>query len=83
MQLGFHPNRYEDAMKAEVMPDKCLSLPTELSKYPGLVQDGEVIALLTLDQVVTRAQALSRKLVAGRAGVSVNEFLSDRAAEWG
>jgi hypothetical protein len=31
--------------------------------------------------VVTRAQALSRKLVAGKTGVSVDDFLADRARE--
>lgn len=35
----------------------------------------------TLDQVVARAQALSRKMVAGKAGASVEDFLADRANE--
>jgi bifunctional DNA-binding transcriptional regulator/antitoxin component of YhaV-PrlF toxin-antitoxin module len=69
------------------MPDGRLSLPVELRKKHGLVQGGDVIVedmgdaivLRTLDQVVARAQALSRKLVAGRAGASVDDFLADRA----
>jgi hypothetical protein len=32
-------------------------------------------------QVVARAQALSRKLVEGKTGSSVGDFLSDRARE--
>jgi bifunctional DNA-binding transcriptional regulator/antitoxin component of YhaV-PrlF toxin-antitoxin module len=66
-----------------------LSLPAELRKKHGLAQGGELIiedigdaiVLRTLDQVVTRAQALSRKLVAGKTGVSVDDFLADRARE--
>jgi bifunctional DNA-binding transcriptional regulator/antitoxin component of YhaV-PrlF toxin-antitoxin module len=69
------------------MPDGRLSLPAELRKKHGLTQGGEVIVedigdaivLRTLDQVVARAQALSRKLVAGKAGASVDAFLADRS----
>ncbi|MGI4947005.1 MAG: AbrB/MazE/SpoVT family DNA-binding domain-containing protein [Janthinobacterium lividum] len=76
-------------MKAKVMPDGRLSLPAELRRRHGLAQGGEVIVvdagdaivLRTLDQVVARAQALSRKLVEGRAGATVDDFLSDRARE--
>jgi hypothetical protein len=32
-----------------------------------------------LDQVVARAQALRRKLLAGQTGASVDHFLADRA----
>jgi UDP-N-acetylenolpyruvoylglucosamine reductase len=47
-----------------------------------IVEDaGDAIVLRTLDQVVTRAQELSRKLVAGKAGASVDAFLADRARE--
>ena len=76
-------------MKAKVMPDGRISLPAGLRKKYGLVQGGEVIVedagdaivLRTLDQVVARAQALSRRLVEGRAGSSVDDFLADRARE--
>jgi len=68
------------------MPDGRLSLPAALRRKHGLAQGGEVIVedigdaivLRTLDQVVARAQALSRKLVAGRAGASVDDFLAER-----
>ncbi len=70
-------------MKAKVMPDGRLSLPAELRKKHGLAHGGEdigdAIVLRTLDQVVARAQALSRKLVAGKPGASVDDFLAERA----
>jgi AbrB family looped-hinge helix DNA binding protein len=76
-------------MKARVMPDGRVSLPAELRKKHGLAHGGEVIVedagdaivLRTLDQVVARAQTLSRKLVAGKAGASVDDFFLDRARE--
>ncbi len=35
----------------------------------------------TIDQAVALAQALSRKMVAGKSGASVEDFLADRANE--
>lgn len=74
-------------MKAKVMPDGRISLPADLRKRHGLGQGGEVlvedagdaIVLRTLDQVVARAQDLSRSLVGGKPGASVDDFLADRA----
>ena len=76
-------------MKARIMPDGRMSLPAELRRRHGLAQGGEVIVedlgdaivLRTLDQVVARAQELSRRLVAGTAGASVDDFLADRSRE--
>jgi AbrB family looped-hinge helix DNA binding protein len=76
-------------MRAKVMPDGRISLPSDLRRKHGLVGGGEVIVedagdaivLRTLDQVVARAQALSRKLVGGQAGATVDDFLADRARE--
>ena len=76
-------------MKAKVMPDGRISLPAWLRRKHNLVQGGEVIVedagdaivLRTLDQVVARAQSISRRLVDGQAGSSVDDFLSDRARE--
>lgn len=76
-------------MKAKVMPDGRVSLPADMRKRHGLTHGGEVIVedtgdaivLRTLDQVVARAQDLSRRLVAGKAGASVDDFLADRARE--
>jgi AbrB family looped-hinge helix DNA binding protein len=71
------------------MPDGRVSLPAELRKKHGLAQGGDVIVedvgdaivLRTVDQVVARSQALSRALVAGKTGASVEDFLADRAHE--
>jgi AbrB family looped-hinge helix DNA binding protein len=76
-------------MKAQVMPDGRVSLPASLRKKHGLAHGGEVIVedtgdaivLRTIDQVVARAKAISRKLVAGKTGVSVEDFLADRRRE--
>lgn len=76
-------------MRAKVMPDGRVSLPADLRKRHGLIHGGEVIVedmgdaivLRTLDQVVARAQALSRRLVGDKAGASVADFLVDRARE--
>ena len=35
----------------------------------------------TLNQAVARAQALSREMVAGKSGASVEDFLAERANE--
>lgn len=76
-------------MKAKVMPDGRMSLPADLRKKHGLGNGGEVIVedigdaivLRTLDQVVARAQEMSRRLIGGKAGASVEDFLADRARD--
>lgn len=76
-------------MKAKVMPDGRVSLPADVRKRHGLTHGGEVIVedtgdaivLRTLDQVVARAQDLSCRLVAGKVGASVDDFLTERARE--
>ena len=73
-------------MKARVMRDGRMSLPADLRKRHGLGNGGEVIVehvgdaivLRTLDQVVARAQDLSRRLIGDKAGSSVEDFLADR-----
>ena len=76
-------------MRAKVMPDGRVSLPADLRKRHGLIHGGEVIVedlgdaivLRTLDQVVARAQALSRRLIGDKAGASGADCLADRARE--
>jgi AbrB family looped-hinge helix DNA binding protein len=87
--LVLMPKTGSDPMKARVTPDGRVSLPAEFRKRHGLARGGEVIVedtgdaivLRTLDQVIARAQALSRQLVAGKPGASVDDFLADRARE--
>jgi len=65
------------------------SSPAELRKKHSHARRGEVIVedagdaivLRTVDQVVARAQALSRELVAAKTDASVEDFLADRARE--
>lgn len=76
-------------MKAKVMPDGRMSLPADLRRRHGLGDGGEVIVedlgdaivLRTLDQVVARAQALSRRLVGSKPEASVDDFLVDRGRQ--
>ncbi|MCJ2057489.1 AbrB/MazE/SpoVT family DNA-binding domain-containing protein [Methylobacterium sp. J-048] len=76
-------------MKAKVMPDGRMSLPADLRRRHGLGNGGEVIVedigdaivLRTLDQVVARAQDMSRRLIGGKVGASVEDFLVDRTRE--
>jgi AbrB family looped-hinge helix DNA binding protein len=83
------PFHRRHAVKAKVTPDGRLSLPADLRKRHGLSQGGEVIVedagdaiiLHTLDQVVARAQALSRKLTSHAPTASVQGFLADRTGE--
>ena len=75
--------------RAKVAPSGRLSLPADIRKRHGLAHGGEVIiddlgdaiVLRTVDQVVARSQALARKLVDGKRGASVDEFLADRRRE--
>jgi AbrB family looped-hinge helix DNA binding protein len=76
-------------IKTKVTAEGRMSLPADIRKRHGLAQGGEVlvedtgdaIVLRTLDQVVARAQALSRRLVADRPGASVDDFLAERRHE--
>lgn len=75
--------------RARVTSEGRMSLPADMRRRHGLGKGGEVlvedvgdaIILRTLDQTVARAQAMSRRLIAGRAGASVDDFLADRARE--
>ena len=66
-----------------------MSLPADVRKRHGLAQGGEVlvedtgdaIVLRTLDQVVARAQEMSRRLAVDRPGASVDDFLAERRRE--
>ncbi len=71
------------------MPDGRVSLPADTRRRHGLDRGGDIIiedtgdaiVLRTLDQVVARAQALSRQLLAGKEDVSVDDFLEERRRE--
>lgn len=75
--------------RAKVTPSGRLSLPAEIRRRHGLTGGGEVmiddlgdaIVLRTVDQVVAGAQALARRLVQGKEGASVDDFLAERRRE--
>jgi AbrB family looped-hinge helix DNA binding protein len=75
--------------RVKVMPNGRMSLPADLRRRHGLASGGQVIVeetedsivLRTVSQAVTRAQALSRKLTAGKAGATVDDFLAERRRE--
>jgi AbrB family looped-hinge helix DNA binding protein len=71
------------------MQDGRISLPAQLRKKHGLVNGGEVvvedtgdaIVLRTVGEVVARAQAISRRVLAGQTGATVEDFLAERRRE--
>jgi AbrB family looped-hinge helix DNA binding protein len=77
------------AIRTKVSETGRLSLPAELRKAVGLERGGEVIVELdgrelrirTLDEAVTQAQALTARLLAGKAEGTVEAFLAERRAE--
>lgn len=87
--LGFHGMDGDHAMKARVMPDGRVSLPAEMRRRHGLDRGGDVIVedtgdaivLRTIEQVTRRAQALSRKILAGQTNSSVDDFMAERRRE--
>ena len=44
--------------------------------------DKREIRIRTLDDAITEAQALSRRLLAGERNASVDDFLKERKADW-
>ena len=70
----------------KVTVDGRMTLPADLRlrcslEAGGLIVAEEVedgIALRTIGQAVARAQAISRKLVTGKVGVTVEDFLAER-----
>lgn len=75
--------------RAKITPSGRLSLPADIRRRHGLGKGGEVliedrgseIVIRTLNQAVARAQEISRKLMAGKEGASVDDFLADRRRE--
>jgi AbrB family looped-hinge helix DNA binding protein len=75
--------------RAKVTAAGRLSLPAEVRKRHGLSKGGEVviqdtpdaIIIRTVAQTVATAQAISRKLLAGKSGASLDDFLRERQTE--
>lgn len=77
--------------KAHVSPSGRLSLPADFRKAIGLERggdvvvelDGNAIRICSIEQAVAQAQAISRRLLAGKEALSVDEFLARRREDWG
>jgi bifunctional DNA-binding transcriptional regulator/antitoxin component of YhaV-PrlF toxin-antitoxin module len=77
--------------RGHVSPSGRLSLPAEFRKAVGLERGGNVIVELdgkdirirTIAEAVARAQAMSRRLLAGKPNLSVDDFLAHRREDWG
>jgi bifunctional DNA-binding transcriptional regulator/antitoxin component of YhaV-PrlF toxin-antitoxin module len=76
-------------MRAKVSGSGRLSIPVQLRRAVGLENggdvlvdlDGKAIRIRTVDQVVAQAQEISRRLLRGKKGVSVDDFLAERRRE--
>ena len=77
--------------RGHVSPSGRISLPAEFRKAIGLERGGNVIVELdgcdirirTIAEAVARAQAISRRLLAGKPELSVDDFLAHRREDWG
>lgn len=75
--------------RAKVSESGRLSIPAEMRKALGLDRGGDVVVELrdnelrvrTIAEEIARVQALARKLLVGKPGVSVEDFLRDRREE--
>jgi AbrB family looped-hinge helix DNA binding protein len=78
-----------NAIRAKVSESGRLSLPAEFRKAIGLDHGGNVVVELdgrdirirTVDEVVARAQELSRPMLAGKPDVTVDDFIAERRHE--
>jgi bifunctional DNA-binding transcriptional regulator/antitoxin component of YhaV-PrlF toxin-antitoxin module len=74
---------------ARITPSGTLTLPEDLRRRYGLADGGDVViedtgdglVIRTIPQAIARAQALTRKLLAGQPDASVDNFLAERRAE--
>jgi AbrB family looped-hinge helix DNA binding protein len=75
--------------RAKVSESGRISLPAEFRKAMGLDHGGDVIVELhgrdlrirTVDEVISHAQEITRKLFAGKPDVSVDSFIAERRRE--
>lgn len=75
------------ALRSRVSESGRLTLPAEFRKALGLergtdvivVLDGRDIVIRTVDDVVAKAQAVTRRLLGGKPEASVAGFLAQRA----
>ena len=74
---------------AKVSASGRLSLPAEFRKAVGLERGGNVVIaldgremhIMTTAEAVARSQAIARRLLKGKAKVSVDDFIAERHRE--
>ena len=77
------------AVRGRVSESGRLSIPAEFRKAVGLERGGDVVVELDgreirirpVDEVIAQAQALTRRLIGGELGASVDAFLAERRRE--
>jgi AbrB family looped-hinge helix DNA binding protein len=77
------------SIHAKVSESGRISLPAELRRAVGLERGGDVVVELdghdlrirTVDEVIDRAQEITRRLLSGKPHASVDNFLSERRRE--
>ncbi len=75
-----------NVIRAKVSESGRLSLPAEFRRAVGLECGGEVlielegqeIRIRSVEEAILQAQELTRRLLGGKPGVSVEDFLKDR-----
>lgn len=78
-----------NATRGRVSESGRVSLPAEFRKAVGLEHGGNVVIELegrgirirTVEEVVNQAQALTRQLIGGKPGSSVDDFIAERRRE--
>jgi AbrB family looped-hinge helix DNA binding protein len=78
-----------NAIRGRVTESGRVSLPAELRKAIGLDRGGDVvfeldgreIRIRTVDEVIDRAQAITKRLLGGKPEASVDAFLAERRRE--
>ena len=75
-----------NAIQGRVSKSGRISLPAEFRKAVGLDHGGDVVVELqgreirirTIDEVISRAQTLTRQLLGSKPSASVDAFLAER-----
>ena len=78
-------------LPGRVSPTGRISLPADFRKAVGLERGGNVVIELdgndirirSIREAVARAQEMSRRLLAGKPQLSVDDFLAHRREDWG
>ena len=76
--------------QARINPNGSLDLPADMLKRLGIGAGAEVMLeeipggiriRLPVEEIVRRAQAISREILGDRAGMAVDDFLAERRSE--